>query len=107
MKKVSLFASVISVSCFIPTSAIAAEFSAVYGFGDSLSQTGNIYQESGNMFPISPPYFEGRFSNGLIWLELLGQKLEAPVINFSFGGATTGSENIGGLLPGLQQQIAI
>ncbi len=106
MKKLSLLASVISVSCLIPASAIAADFSIIYGFGDSLSETGNIYQATENAFPVSPPYFEGRFSNGPIWLEILGQKLETPVVNFSFGGATSGLDNIGALFPGFQQQIA-
>ncbi|WP_353930485.1 hypothetical protein WJM97_19765 [Okeanomitos corallinicola TIOX110] len=27
-------------------------------FGDSLSDTGNIFQASGNTFPPSPPYFQ-------------------------------------------------
>ncbi|MFM8008683.1 MAG: S8 family serine peptidase, partial [Dolichospermum sp.] len=35
-------------------------------FGDSLSDTGNAYQASGNTFP-PPPNYQGRLSNGLIW----------------------------------------
>lgn len=99
MKKISLLASLISISSFISFPAKAANFSAIYGFGDSLSGTGNInqivLQATGGTqtFPQSPPYFEGRFSNGPAWIELLAQKLDIPFVNSSFGGATSGFEN--------------
>lgn len=105
MKKLSLFASFISFSSVIFSPSIAAGFSTIYGFGDSLTDTGNIYEATGNAFPVSPPNFEGRFSNGPIWLETLAQQLDTPFVNFSFGGATSGSDNINPLFPGLQQQI--
>ncbi|MDJ0602046.1 MAG: SGNH/GDSL hydrolase family protein [Crocosphaera sp.] len=118
MKKVSLLASFVSISSFISYPAIAASFSTIYGFGDSLSGTGNINQiiveatGGTQTFPPSPPYFMGRFSNGPAWIEILAQKLEVPLINSAFGGATSGFENTldttlpGIPLPGLQQQIA-
>ncbi|ACB52892.1 probable lipolytic enzyme, G-D-S-L [Crocosphaera subtropica ATCC 51142] len=118
MKKLSLLASFVSISGLISSPAIAARFSSIYGFGDSLTDTGNInqivVQATGGTqtFPPSPPYFMGRFSNGPVWIELLAQKLDVPLVNFAFGGATTGFENtldttLPGLpLPGgLQQQI--
>lgn len=117
MKKVFLLASFVSISSLIASPTIAAGFSTIYGFGDSLSGTGNINQivlEATNgtqTFPPTPPYFEGRFSNGPVWIELLSQRLNIPLINFSFGGATTGFENtfdttLAGIpLLGLQQQI--
>ncbi|TVQ48036.1 MAG: G-D-S-L family lipolytic protein [Gloeocapsa sp. DLM2.Bin57] len=118
MKKNYLIPSLLSLGIFLPSSAIAATFSSIYGFGDSLSDRGNINQlvseaTGGNQtFPPSPPYAEGRFSNGPIWGELLAQRLNIPLIDLAFGGATTGSENtldttLPGLpLLGLQQQIA-
>jgi len=39
--------------------------------------------------PSSPPYFEGRFSNGPVWNEYLADDLGIPLINRAFGGATT------------------
>ncbi|MGK7940433.1 MAG: SGNH/GDSL hydrolase family protein [Crocosphaera sp.] len=117
MKRLFLLASIVSLSSVISSSAIAANFSAIYGFGDSLSDTGNLNQVffeaigGTQTFPPSPPYFMGRFSNGLSWIELLSQRLDIPLVNFAFGGATTGFDNtldtrLPGLpLVGLQQQI--
>jgi cholinesterase len=99
-----------------PLKANAADFSKLYVFGDSLSDTGNAFNTIG--LPASP-YVDGRFSNGSIWIDDLAQQLElTPTpytridagsdqgINFAFGGATTGTENTAShSLPGLQQQI--
>lgn len=106
----------IPVTCalFMPASALAAKFSLdsidqVYTFGDSLSDTGNAFQATGNQIPPSPPYFQGRFSNGPIWVEYLTQSLGLPTtsqFNLAFGGATTGNNNtINPALPGLQTEI--
>lgn len=99
----------------LPTAAKAASLStqhidAIYVFGDSLSDTGNSFDVTG--IPPSPPYSQGRFSNGKIWVEYLADELGLTSnrqTNFAFGGATTGTDNtlIPGVqgLPGLQQQI--
>ena len=77
-------------------------------FGDSLSDTGNAYAASWGTFPPSPPYANGRFtdgigiSDGLVWVEYLADLLELdrpaarfsnefPRTNYAFGGAVTGS----------------
>jgi outer membrane lipase/esterase len=58
-------------------------------FGDSLSDNGNLYDQTG--FP-PPPYFEGRFSNGPVWVEQaappLGLDPEA-ITDLAVGGSTT------------------
>ena len=48
------------------------------------------------VFPVSPPYFEGRFSNGPTYVERLPDLLgfaAAPEQNFAVGGAQTDDEN--------------
>ncbi|HAJ61964.1 MAG TPA: GDSL family lipase [Cyanobacteria bacterium UBA8543] len=96
------------LSFLLPLKAMATNFSQLYVFGDSLSDTGNVFTASRGLVPASP-YFDGRFSNGLIWVDYLAQDLglnPSPNTNFAFGGATTGTNNtISTLLPGLQQQI--
>jgi len=75
----------------------ASAYSAMYVFGDSLSDTGNVYAYSGGTQP-PPPYAPGRFSNGPVWVETLSFMLGlGPVTpsalggkNFAVGGATTG-----------------
>jgi len=116
----------VTLISFVPTLELAADlkFDQLYVFGDSLSDTGNVHDKTFGLFPQSPPYYQGRFSNGPIWVEELGNKLgltptrytqEFPGnspsegVNFAFGGATTGSNNVVNLpllpLPGLQTEI--
>lgn len=91
--------------------ANSTPFSRIIVFGDSLSDTGNLYLLSGGYPPA--PYAEGRFSNGPIWVEYLAAALGmslAPDDNYAVGGATTGHENFndglfGMTYPGLQHQI--
>lgn len=99
-------------------------YSKMYVFGDSLSDSGNIYNSSPQQFPTY--YFNGRFSNRLNWVDYLAQDLgltpttfitqqgtplpfpQIPTqsVNFAFGGATTGLDNtITQIAPGLQQQV--
>jgi phospholipase/lecithinase/hemolysin len=66
-------------------------------FGDSLSDTGNLYEYMRHQLPMSPPYYEGRFSNGPVWIEHLAEHYfpthaKAYVSNYAFGGAGVGSE---------------
>jgi phospholipase/lecithinase/hemolysin len=96
----------------IRVQAESEPFSHIYVFGDSLSDTGNYYRLSGGSPP--PPYAEGRFCNGPIWVEYLTASLGMdyqPADNFAVGGATTGTLNsndgfAGRKYPGLLNQIA-
>ena len=107
MKKISLLVGLVSFSLSLDNSAQAA-FTSIYSFGDSLSDTGNLFALTGGLAPGKDPYyFKGRFSNGPIWLDDLSAALGVPLIDYAVGGATTGTTNIGStLLPGLQQEIA-
>lgn len=77
------------------TSALAQQ--RYVAFGDSLSDNGNLFAASGQP---PAPYFNGRFSNGRTWVELLagapmagfspvGVVNNATSTNFAFGGART------------------
>lgn len=90
----------------------AASFTHIVAFGDSLTDTGNIFDVTSN--PINaallafllpsldtpfppPPYFDGRFSNGPVWVERMANQLglgpltpsERGGFNYAVGGATT------------------
>ncbi len=61
-------------------------------FGDSLSDNGNLYEFMNRQLPQSPPYYEGRFSNGPVWIEHLIASYfpdnPAPYLHdYAFGGA--------------------
>ena len=86
-------------------------FDTVISFGDSNTDTDNVYQLTNRTWPIVPPYHQGRFSNGPVWIERLGV---ADVDNYAHGGATTDNNFIRGytasdtiLVPGVRQQISI
>jgi phospholipase/lecithinase/hemolysin len=88
-------------------------FNQLVIFGDSLSDTGNLSTALGGLFP-PPPFFNGRLSNGPLWLEFLAPELGiSNIANFSFAGSTSGRTNIAsltagrdlGLLPGVLDQI--
>jgi phospholipase/lecithinase/hemolysin len=92
-------------------------FDQAYFFGDSLSDTGNVFEFT---FPYnfpSTPYAPGRFSDGDIWVDNLTNDLGIDIslfssnlninnsVNYTFGGATSGTENVGVVPIGLQQQL--
>lgn len=66
-------------------------------FGDGLSDQGRFGALTQNRYPPSPPFLEGRWTNGLTWVEILAQRLNIPLNaadNWAQGGATTGVYNI-------------
>lgn len=77
--------------------AHATTLNEVVVFGDSLSDRGNLYEYMNHQLPMSPPYFEGRFTNGPVWIELLLKKLYANdydnhFLDYAYGGANVGTE---------------
>ena len=65
MKSVAVFMLILCLA----RSVNAQSFTDLLVFGDSLSETGNVQVGSEGVFPASPPYFEGRWSNGPVWVE--------------------------------------
>jgi phospholipase/lecithinase/hemolysin len=88
-----LAAFVVLVLLACSSMASANSFSALVVYGDSLSDNGNLYAATGQ--PTSPPYYNGRFSNGPVAVEQLSGLLGAPLVDFAWGGATTGIGNYG------------
>jgi outer membrane lipase/esterase len=74
-----------------PMAHAGSVFSEFVVFGDSLSDNGNLTEDDPH-YPPSPPYFEGRFSNGPVWAENLAPLLGlngAAFQDFAKGAATT------------------
>ncbi len=96
--------------------AAAAPFTAIYAFGDSLSDAGNIFLATGGAIP-APPYFAGHFSNGPTWVEDLSQDLGLGMLqpllaggtDYAFAGAVTGPAVPGAnpIIPNITQQVAL
>jgi phospholipase/lecithinase/hemolysin len=86
-------------------------FTNVVIFGDSLSDTGNVYNLTNGTWPISPPYYLGRFCNGPNWVDKLNI---SEISNYAYGSATTDNNFVQGFtklntipVPGVRQQIAM
>ncbi|HNO80278.1 MAG TPA: SGNH/GDSL hydrolase family protein [Phycisphaerae bacterium] len=82
----------LALLAYAPIARAGAIFSEFVVFGDSLSDNGNLFAETGGTTPASPPYFEGRFSNGPVWAENLAPLLGAngaAFQDFARGTATT------------------
>lgn len=94
----------------VASAANAQSYDRIVVFGDSLSDNGNLYAATGGTTPLSPPYFQGRFSNGPVFTELLGFTVGrytagASVdgsVNYAFGGARTDSAMSP---PGMRNQL--
>ncbi|HET7884075.1 MAG TPA: SGNH/GDSL hydrolase family protein [Acetobacteraceae bacterium] len=87
--------------------APGAPFSAMYVFGDSLSDTGNVSLATLGMVPVGPPYADRSFSNGPVWAQDVAQSIGLPALtpslaggtDFAYGGAETGQTQIHTLNP--------
>ncbi len=88
-------------------------FTSFITFGDSLADVGNLYITSRSTNPLSPPYADGRFSNGELVPEIIAKELglsaSTPSLaggdNYAFATAETGSGFSDEGLPNVGEQI--
>ena len=118
MKKLLTGAAAALAAITLAASAFAQNrtFTNQYSFGDSLSDSGNLFAATSALGAPSPPppYFQGRFSNGRVFTELLGNTVALVVtapasvkssLNFAFGGATAGGSST--LPPAMAIQLGL
>jgi phospholipase/lecithinase/hemolysin len=95
--------------------AATSSYDAIYVFGDSYCDVGNIFLATGGAEPPAP-YYNGRFSNGPIWIEHVAGGLGLPMTpslaggtDYAFGGAfATAPQTIpGGTIPSVPQQVEL
>ena len=95
--------------------AAVPSYSAIYVFGDSYCDVGNIYIETKGAIPLSPPYYQGRFSNGPLWIEHVAGALKLPMqaaalggTDYAVGGALVTQPYVTalGTVPSVPQQVA-
>ena len=106
-----IFAIALTLLAFMTSLVFSAQqpepINQLYVFGDSLSDVGTVFRATGGMYPPNPTYYQGRYSNGRVWVEYLALRLHLSskqTNNFAYGGATTGS-NGNSLVPGLLTQV--
>lgn len=105
LKKTLIAAGALLSPLLTPLAAPAATFTQMFVFGDSLSDTGNLYSQTSSLIPFlsvglpaSPPYAQ-KFSNDDLWVEYLADELvpgpaALSTTNYAVGGATTGDFNV-------------
>lgn len=89
------------------------QFAEMLVFGDSFSDTGNMHLATGGALA-SSPYFDGRISNGPVFVEQAAMRLGLPTpaasllggTNYAFAGAPTGGDGFFDV-PTLGEQIDI
>ena len=84
--------------CLIALTAATAafagsKFSSIVVFGDSLSDTGRLFRLTHGGFPPRVAYFDGRQTNGPVWVEYLADELglEHRLKDYAVVGAMTGT----------------
>ncbi|KAG0302358.1 hypothetical protein BGZ98_007585 [Dissophora globulifera] len=95
-----------------PSNCKSPSFKNLVVFGDSFSDTGNVYKLSNKAWPLSF-YDHGRFSNGPIWTEHVARVKKYRLINYAYAAATSDSTLVQGYsgadstlaVPGFTQQI--
>jgi len=87
----------------LPAAAAASQYTHIVVFGDSLSDDGNLFALDPSQVDAAD-YYQGRFSNGPVWVEYLAgaDLLDATLINNAYAGATTD----GGSVPSVKQQVS-
>lgn len=88
----------------------AAPLNNIVVFGDSLSDNGNLYEYMEHSIPVSPPYYEGRFTNGPVWVERLASSYFAEdaskhLLDYAFGGAGISENRLDDVLFTLEREI--
>lgn len=109
-----------SLTCYLAAlqgvQTSAHGYSRIIVFGDSCSETGNAFELSDGSQPPFPAYFDGRWTNGPVWVEYLAERLGVPTplpsliggTNYAFAGAETGtgeSSFAGLMVPNVGAQI--
>ena len=110
MRTAAAAALTLAAGAALAGAANAQSYNRLVVFGDSLSDNGNLFLLSGGTQPPPPFYYQGRFSTGPVFVELLGFNLgryaagdsNAGSINYAFGGART---DLSGFPPGMRTQL--
>ncbi|CAG8453936.1 14181_t:CDS:2 [Acaulospora morrowiae] len=111
MKSRSILGAFMLLALTITTSA-DKKFENLVVFGDELCDTGNTYKLTNYEYPPSPPYFEGRYSDGKNWVEYFVEEHDLCLYDYAYGSASSdntlvqtfaGPKNVS--VPGVFQQV--
>lgn len=101
----------VTLSAFLFSGLInAAPLHNIVVFGDSLSDNGNLYELMKHQLPQSPPYYEGRFADGPVWVEHVinsyyPNSSSTHLLDFAIGGSGVSEEDEDDVLFTLKKQV--
>lgn len=85
------------MALLLSSALFAAPLKEIVVFGDSLSDDGNLYNLL-KIIPKTPPYYQGRFSNGPTWAEYVGNHFYGTQYSgykiYAYAGATSYLHNL-------------
>jgi phospholipase/lecithinase/hemolysin len=115
MHKILSHSITVAILGLTSLAAVAAttKYDALVAFGDSYCDVGNLFLATGGAEPAAP-YYDGRFSNGPIWLDhvsgFLGVPLQPSLLkgtDYAFGGAwVTEPASVTGV-PSVPEQVEL
>ncbi len=94
--RISHFIVLLLSALLFTNQTYAVNLDKIILFGDSLSDTGNLYHLTKKakkaiplipIIPKDPPYYEGRFSNGPVWIEHIAKAMNLKLENYAYGGS--------------------
>ncbi len=93
-----VFTSIVLTAQNLNESSMPKEINKIIVFGDGLSDMGRWGKLTNYKYPPADAgFYESRWTNGKVWIELLAEKLDIKLTlneNYAMGGATTGYYNI-------------
>jgi phospholipase/lecithinase/hemolysin len=109
----SLMIAAFLVQASLSATAATPKYDALVVFGDSYCDVGNLFVLTHGAEPAAP-YYDGRFSNGPIWLDHVAGFLNIPLkayvqggTDYAFGGAwVTQPQSVTGV-PSVPEQVGL
>lgn len=98
---------VLAAFLLFPSAVFGATFDTIVVFGDSLSDNGNVYELTSYTEPAPETYYQGRYSNGPVWVEYLAgaSYMNCTLEDEAYAGAESGDGALPSASPGLLTQV--
>ncbi|KNZ50065.1 hypothetical protein VP01_461g4 [Puccinia sorghi] len=95
-------------SCVLPKAVDireSMEYGSIVVFGASYCDNAHPRDNRFSSSLRQPPYYQGRWSNGPVWVEHIAQVMGVPLYNYAYGGATSNNAHFNAGVPDTWAQI--
>ncbi|KAH9452896.1 hypothetical protein PSHT_01224 [Puccinia striiformis] len=109
MRGLEFVAGILIMCSFVLPKAIdlseSSQYTSVVVFGASYCDNGHARDSKYSSSLREPPYFQGRWSNGPVWVEHMAEVMGIPLYNYAYGGATANNAITNSGVPDTRSQI--